>query len=459
MASTRLFLLITIVIFHGPARAAKPAATPAPEARVERKLDGIIIPRVEIRDGTLTEAVDFLRKAARRCDPQSQGVPIAVQLDPGASAEPAAQAVIPGAPPNPDPQPPDPAKLTLSLRKISLREALRYVAGLANMKIWVRSDGVHLVPVLEPEPMLTRVLAMPADLFPWLEKQDRIAGTDTAAKARNDFQEYLVINGVLFPNGASALLNPRVTRLTVHNTKEQLELIKYILDHSRPSGLPLIPGPDAPKVSPASEASAAVALLKKKMAATILHNVVIKEMSLRDAVRTLRQLSIRYDLHGPRKGNGVTVLVEDPESSDENVAVEDGMPISYAAKKVSLLAAVEAVAKLSGRKMEISGYAVCLIPKDAPDRLVIWEFLLPPNFVPRPISGPPTPYEVPDNAKNWLISGGINFPQPPSAVYIASSRRLIVRETVKRLKLVEQQIEAAWREYYATHPPKKKSRR
>ena len=65
-------------------------------------------------------------------------------------------------------------------------------------------------------------------------------------------------------------------------------------------------------------------------------------------------------------------------------------PISYSEKKVSLLDAVEAVAKLGGRKIEINRYAVFLIPKDAPEKLVTWEFLVPPDFVPRPIQGAPT---------------------------------------------------------------------
>ena len=183
-------------------------------------------------------------------------------------------------------------------------------------------------------------------------------------------------------------------------------------------------------------------------------------MSLRDAAHTLGQLSVRYDFHKPqRKKIGVNVVVKDSEPSDESAVADDRALISYSAKKVSLLDAVEAVAKLGGRKIEINRYAVSLVPKTAPETLVTWEFLVPPDFAPRPIPGPPTPYEVPDDAKNWLISGGVKFPQPPAAVYIARSRRLIVRDTEERLKLVQQQTEAAWREYYAAHPPKKKSRR
>ena len=265
MAYVRLFLLIAAVLLHGTVCAAKPAATPAPKAWVEKKLDRIIIPHVELRDVLFTEAVDFLRKEARRCDPQGKGVPIALQLEPSTPAEPAAPLVIPGLPPGPNPVSPDALKITISLTKVQLREALRYFAGLANMKVWVRPDGVHIVPALEPEPMFTREFAIPADVFPWLEKQDRIEQTDLAAKARNNFQKYLISNGVLFPNGSTAQLNSRATRVTIHNTKDQLELIKVVLEQARPASFPPVPGPEVPKVSPGRESSDAVAAMKKTM--------------------------------------------------------------------------------------------------------------------------------------------------------------------------------------------------
>ena len=460
MAYVRLLLLIATVLFHGTVCSAKPAAAPAPEAWVERQLDRIIIPRVELRDILFIDAVDFLRKEARRCDPRGKGIPISLQLEPSTPAEPAAPLVIPGLPPGPNPVSPDALKITISLTKVQLREALRYFAGLANMKVWVRPDGVHIVPALEPEPMFTREFAVPADFFPWLEKQDQVAKTDTAVKTRNNFQEYLILNGVLFPEGASALLNPRSTRLTIRNTKDQLELIKVIIEQFRQFNSPAVPGPEVPKVSPPRESPETAAALKKTMGAIVLRNVVIKELSLRDAARKLGQLSVRYDFREPPRNKiGVNIVVKDPETLDENTAVDGGPLVSYSAEKVSLLDAVEAVAKLGGRRIEINRYAVSLVPKTAPETLVTWEFLVPPDFAPRPIPGPPTPYEVPDDAKNWLVSGGVKFPQPPSAVYIASSRRLIVRDTEERLKLVQQQTEAAWREYYAAHPPKKKSRR
>ena len=460
MAYERLFLLIATVLFHGTVCAAKPAAIPAPEAWVEKKLDRIIILRVELRDVLFTEAVDFLRKEARRCDPQGKGVPITLQLEPSTPAEQAAPRVVPGLPPEPNPVAPDALKFTISVSKIPLREALRYFAGLANMKVWVRPDGIHIVPVSEPEPMFTREFAIPSDFFPWLEKEDRSAKTDTAAKTRNNFQEYLILNGVVFPNGASAQLNSRATRVTLHNTKDQLELSKDIIDHSRPVSSPPVPGPEALKVFPPRESYAAVAALKKTMEAIVLRDVVIKGMSLRDAAHTLGQLSVRYDFRKPRRMRiGVNVVVKDPEPPDERTAADDGTLISYSAKKVSLLDAVEAVAKLGGRKIEISRYAAFLIPKDAPEKLVTWEFLVPPDFVPRPIQGQPDPDRPPDTAKNWLTSSGVTFQPTASAIYIVSSRRLIVRETEEKLKLVQQQTETAWREYYAKHPPKKKSRR
>ena len=124
--NARLPLLIAAVLCHCHAFASKPAAKPAPEAWVERKLDRIIIPRLQFRDASFVEAVEFLRKETRRLDPRGTGIPIMIQLETSTPVESPAPPVIHGLPPEPNPTPPGEAKMTVSLSNIPLREALHY---------------------------------------------------------------------------------------------------------------------------------------------------------------------------------------------------------------------------------------------------------------------------------------------------------------------------------------------
>src|SRR5213596_4111072 len=123
-------------------------------ARINNKLNTIIIPRVEFRDATLREAVNFLREQAVENDPATEGErginivfppSVLVQRPPppsaGASPAHAAAAAAPGTAPAgtppvgagqavaPPPAPPaERESITLELNHIPLGEALRYIA-------------------------------------------------------------------------------------------------------------------------------------------------------------------------------------------------------------------------------------------------------------------------------------------------------------------------------------------
>ena len=72
-------------------------------AIISHKLDTIILPRVEFRDATIREAIDFLKKKSVELDPAKEGVNIVLHLEGGGGggAAPAPEAapsgpVIPG---------------------------------------------------------------------------------------------------------------------------------------------------------------------------------------------------------------------------------------------------------------------------------------------------------------------------------------------------------------------------
>src|SRR5436190_15847948 len=162
-------------------------------ARIRTKLDNIIIPRIEFRDASIREAIDFLRQQAAANDPTTEGrrgvdivlrlhsigrstepapvtgtttvggaVAPAEALPPGESAPPPAAGVAPAVPrvspatPSlPPPENPAEARVTLTLNQIPLGEALRYIASQAGLKVKVEPYAVLILPLSEQSNELT----------------------------------------------------------------------------------------------------------------------------------------------------------------------------------------------------------------------------------------------------------------------------------------------------------------
>src|SRR5205823_13560138 len=159
-------------------------------ARINNKLNSIIIPRVEFRDASIREAIDFVRQQAAANDPSPEGrrgVDIVLRLHsigrsnepapvtgtttagealaspaptgalpPGESAPPPATAVVPApapavtpATPSLAPVNPAEARITLTLNQIPLGEALRYIASQAGLKVKVEPYAVLILPLSE----------------------------------------------------------------------------------------------------------------------------------------------------------------------------------------------------------------------------------------------------------------------------------------------------------------------
>jgi beta-lactamase regulating signal transducer with metallopeptidase domain len=98
--------------------AIKPNTKPKPTA------GDIILPKVQFREATLAEAVEFLRIKSRELDPEKRGLNILVK-------------------PGGDPM----AKITMQLKDVPAYEALRYVAEISGCKLTVDGDVFVIHPV------------------------------------------------------------------------------------------------------------------------------------------------------------------------------------------------------------------------------------------------------------------------------------------------------------------------
>lgn len=196
--------------FEAKSGAVAPAMAPPGEAdtsRMRQKLERIVIPKLEFREATIQEAIDYLSQQSVELDTESpasdRGVRFALKIGNVAPA-------VPGTPSPAD------ARITVSLTNIPLIEALRYVTSLANLKFKVQPDQVVIVEITEnTEVLITKEWKVPPGLIPG-------SGEDMA-------KNWLVANGVQFNGQASATFIVNSNRLIVRNTQDQLDLIDGLM--------------------------------------------------------------------------------------------------------------------------------------------------------------------------------------------------------------------------------------
>jgi general secretion pathway protein D len=183
---------------------------------VNRKLDEIVIPRVNFSDATLREVVDAIREQAAQldtsgADADERGVNIVLKLDGTAATQ----------------------TITLDLANVPLREALDYITRLANLKIKVEPYALLIVPLSEQtDVLLTKEYKVPPG---FITSMPSGGGSDTGVGGENavavsQAKEFLESQGVQFPPGASANFLPSSSRLIVRNTTENLDLVDALVE-------------------------------------------------------------------------------------------------------------------------------------------------------------------------------------------------------------------------------------
>jgi general secretion pathway protein D len=207
------------------------------------KLNRIIIPRIDLRDTTVREAVEFLKQRSRELDtstddPQAKrGVNIVLKLNP----------IRPDltAPPAEGPTPPPvggtaDTRVTLSLTNVPVIEALRYLTELAGLKYKIEPYAVSIVPITEnTTDLVTKKYRVPPGFIP----AGPVTGAEIPAPgapreevleprigSRTNALEYLQSQGVTFPPGAFAQYVPASSELIVRNTPDAIDLIDSLVD-------------------------------------------------------------------------------------------------------------------------------------------------------------------------------------------------------------------------------------
>ena len=223
---------------------------------ISAKLNRIIIPKLDLQDATVADAVELLKQRSRELDTtttdpsQKRGVNIVLKLPPaGAAPAPEAAPAAGGA----AAEPPAPVEasgnsdtlVSLSLTNVPLIEALRYLTELAKLKYKVEPYAVSIVPLSENNvDLVQKEYRVPPSFIPPASAADTAAETPAAAGAgisgidastsrlakRMPAQDFLASQGIPFPAGASAQYVTTGSKLIVRNTPDALDLVDLLVD-------------------------------------------------------------------------------------------------------------------------------------------------------------------------------------------------------------------------------------
>lgn len=250
-----------------------PRQEKGPTDEVIEKMKGIVIPSLEFRNANIIDVVEKLRQESEKADPEGLGVNIVLKLDNAGRAAPApAPAPVPGVAPQDAPQADDPfatdmgalgdpglevdpfameeaalgmgsggVPLTLTLRRISLYDALQIITEYAGLKFRVENRIVFITPGVDISKLETRVYAVQPSLVEVIVEREQTDQADRTSEfvelgsatsmRRVDVKQFFEDAGVPFPPGTTITYIPSTSQLIVRNTEENLEEFERLLPH------------------------------------------------------------------------------------------------------------------------------------------------------------------------------------------------------------------------------------
>jgi len=199
-------------------------------------------------------------------------------------------------------------------------------------------------------------------------------------------------------------------------------------------------------------------LINRKLDEITIPRIDFQDATIREAVDFIKQRAAALDTteqDPSRKGiNIVLKLSEDaPEASSR---------ITLALNDIPLRTAIDYVAKAANLKLKVEPYAVAIVPQsEVTDVLITKEYKVPPGFITAlPASstsgslpgaggattvapGSQSAVTARSGAKEFLETSGVTFPVGASANFIASSSKLIVKNTQSNMDIIDTLVETS----------------
>jgi general secretion pathway protein D len=223
-----------------------PVVGPSHRAEITRKLQSIIIDKVNFEKLDIAAVIQFLQQKSKELDPDHQGINFVLRLnsdttiptdatDANAATPPAAGA----APADADTTAhPIHREVSITLTDVPLSDILGYVIAQTNLQYSVEDYAVYLRPSIdEGETLTVRTFLVPPGFFEGSTLKVTLAATtdeapSTVEAVSVNAQQTLADKGIRFPAGSSAIFLPGSSKLVVRDTPEQLDLIANLIDQA-----------------------------------------------------------------------------------------------------------------------------------------------------------------------------------------------------------------------------------
>ncbi len=195
-------------------------------------------------------------------------------------------------------------------------------------------------------------------------------------------------------------------------------------------------------------------LINRKLDEITIPRIDFQDVTIREALDFIKQRAAALDTteQDPAK-KGVNIVLNIPEGAPEGSA-----RITLGLTDIPLRAAISYVANAANLKLKVEPYAVSVVQQNTPtDVLITKEYKVPPGFItalpatggaaPLPGAGGTTAagslsaVAARSGAREFLETSGVTFPPGATAYFIASSSKLIVKNTQSNLDLVDTLVE------------------
>ena len=223
-----------------------PVVGPSHRAEITRKLQSIIIDKVNFEKLDIAAVIQFLQQKSKELDPDHQGINFVLRLnsdttvptdttDANAATPPAA-----GAAPTDAETAAHPIhrEVSITLTDVPLSDILGYVIAQTNLQYSVEDYAVYLRPSIdEGETLTVRTFLVPPGFFEGSTLKVTLAATtdeapSTVEAVSVNAQQTLTDKGIRFPSGSSAIFLPGSSKLVVRDTPEQLDLIANLIEQA-----------------------------------------------------------------------------------------------------------------------------------------------------------------------------------------------------------------------------------
>lgn len=191
--------------------------------------------------------------------------------------------------------------------------------------------------------------------------------------------------------------------------------------------------------------------ISRKLQEIRIPQLSLSDESVSDAVNKLQKKSRSLDTTetDPAKKGVNIVLKLDPSKE----SLDGGTKINLQLNDLPLGEALKYIASAANLKVKIEPYAVAIVPLSEPtETLIQKQYKVPPSFLAgTSSSGSSAASSTPGlpgtagklGAKDFLESQGVNFPAGASATYLASSSKLLVKNTQANLDLIDSLVEVS----------------